>query len=340
MEFGLDEGQLQLQQTVARFCTERFPLDAIGSREPQPVDRGTWAQMAALGMLGFLAGEIAPCGAANASQDGLGVVEAALMFELFGSHLVPGPLLWTVVAAPLLDGAGDGKILVGGVEESAVQDGSVVVEYAADLDVVVVLGADAVTAYRTDALPAPEPLEALDPLTPVGRYRGLAAGEVVGGAGAAARLRLFGTVLSAALLTGVASRALEVARGYALERQQFGVPIGSFQAVKHLLADMYVRSTLAQSATYAAAATAQDRGTEDDSTRAAAAAKLLAGEAAIENAGAAVQTLGGMGFTWAMLPNYLLKRAWVLEQGFGEADRHALLLGSSLMTVRQGATSP
>jgi len=116
-----------------------------------------------------------------------------------------------------------------------------------------------------------------------------------------------------------------VARAYALEREQFGAPIGSFQAVKHLLADMYVRSSLAQSETYAAAAL------EDPA--AGAAAKVLAADAAIANAGTAVQVLGGMGFTWDMLPHYLLKRARVLEQSFGTADDHAGRLGSALLVT-------
>jgi alkylation response protein AidB-like acyl-CoA dehydrogenase len=165
-------------------------------------------------------------------------------------------------------------------------------------------------------------LEPLDPLTPVGRYTGLGDGMPVGDAATAAHLRLVGTILSAAMLAGIAWRALEVARAYALEREQFGVPIGSFQAIKHMLADMYVRSTLAQSETYAAAVV---QGDED-----AAAAKLLATDAAITNAGDAVQVLGGMGFTWEMLPNYLLKRAWVLEHGFGTADEHALRVGAAV----------
>ena len=67
---------------------------------------------------------------------------------------------------------------------------------------------------------------------------------------------------------------------------------------------------------------------------ASAAAKLLAGEAAVENARAAVQVHGGVGFTWEMLPGYLLKRAWVLEHGFGSADAHALALGASLEAAR------
>ena len=155
-------------------------------------------------------------------------------------------------------------------------------------------------------------------------------GEVVGDAVAVAELRRLGTVLTAAVLVGVASRALETARAYALERHQFDVPIGSFQAIKHLLADRYVATSLAQSSTYAAAAVLDDP-RADDPGRSAASAKLLAADAAINGAGTAVQVLGGMGFTWEMLPHYLLKRAWVLEQTFGSADDHALRLGSTLV---------
>jgi alkylation response protein AidB-like acyl-CoA dehydrogenase len=329
MEFSLDEGQVELQKTVGRFCADRFPLDAVLGREGAPTDRSQWAEMAGLGVFGLLLAD-------DAGGSGLGVVEAALVFEQLGSHLAPGPVLWTLLAAPLVDGAATGDVLVGGVAVADVVDGTALVEHAGDLDVVLVLHDDRVVAHRTADLPTPTPLDPLDPLTPVGRLGGLTAGDEVGGADAAAELGLLGTVLSAALLAGVASRSLEVARAYALERHQFGAPIGSFQAVKHLLADMYVRSGLAQSATYAAAAVAQASRNDaqepghDDPARAAAGAKLLAADAAITNAGTAVQVLGGMGFTWDMLPNHLLKRAWVLEQGFGHADDHALHLGSTL----------
>lgn len=302
MEFRLDDGQVDLQQTVARFCADRFPHDTIVEREGAPLDRARWAELADLGVLDVLQ---------------IGLLEAALVFEQLGSHLVPGPVLWSVVAASHLEG------VVGGVLESAVHEGTALVEHAADIDVLLVVGTDGIRAHRTAELPPPTPLQPLDPLTPVGRFDGLVGGELVGGAEAAQELVVLGTVLSAAMLTGIANRSLEVARAYALEREQFGVPIGSFQAIKHLLADMYVRANLAQSATYAAAAVPDE----------APGAKLLAGDAAIANASSAVQVLGGMGFTWEMLPNHLLKRAWVLEQGFGTADDHALRLGSSLVAT-------
>jgi alkylation response protein AidB-like acyl-CoA dehydrogenase len=131
------------------------------------------------------------------------------------------------------------------------------------------------------------------------------------------------------MLLGVSDAALAVARDYALEREQFGVPIGSFQALKHIMADMFVRTGLARSATYAAAAASDDHDVGDP-LRAGSAAKILAGQAALENARAAIQVLGGMGFTWHMPPHYLLKRAWVLEHSFGTADAHALALASSV----------
>jgi alkylation response protein AidB-like acyl-CoA dehydrogenase len=325
VEFRLDDGQLELQQTVARFCADRVPLDRLAAREERPVDRDLWAEMAALGTFGLLLPEAD-------GGSGLGVIEAALQFEQLGSHLVPGPVLWTVLAAPLVAGAAAGTELVAGVAASEVRDGAAVVEHAADVDVLVVVGDDGLRAHRTADLVPPVTLDPLDPLTPVGRFTGLGPGEIVGGPDDAAALRRLGLVLSAAMLTGIASRSLEVARAYALEREQFGVPIGSFQAIKHLLADMYVRATLAQSATYAAAAVLDDPA-GDDPGRAAAGAKLLAGDAAITNASTAVQVLGGMGFTWDMLPNHLLKRAWVLEQGFGTADAHALELGTALVAA-------
>jgi alkylation response protein AidB-like acyl-CoA dehydrogenase len=322
MEFRLDEAQIELQQTVGRFCADRFPLDAIATREATRVDRVAWLEMAQLGFFGLLV-------PVDAGGNGLGVVDSALVFEVLGSHLVPGPLLWTLLAAAMVDGASTGELLVGGVDASCIDGGTAVVEHGGDIDVLLVLGNDGVLAHPVAELGPPARLEPLDPLTPVARLTGIDNGSHVGGPEVAAELRRLGTVLSAAVLAGVGARALEVARAYALERHQFGAPIGSFQAVKHLLADMYVRSTLAQSAVYAAAARLDDPGGEEMG-HAAAGAKLLAADAAIANASTAVQVLGGMGFTWHMLPNYLLKRAWALDAGFGAADDHACDLGSTL----------
>lgn len=334
MEFRLDEAQVGLQETVERYCEDRLPLDTIAAREGSAVDRDAWRSMAELGVLSLLADE-------ESGGAGLGPVEAALVFEQLGRHLVPGPVMWTLLAATVLPGAASGELVVGGVDGGAVVDGEAIVEHGSDLDALLVFRPDGVEMHRlqpprVEGMPAPVVLDPLDPLTPVSRLSGLSGGEVLGDAALSLRLRTLGHVLIAATLSGIASRSLEVARAYASEREQFGVPVGSFQAVKHMLADMYVRSSLAQSEAYAAAAVLGDPG-GDDPAIAASAAMVVAADAAVTNAGTAVQVLGGMGFTWDMLPNYLLKRARVLEQSLEPPERHARRVGAALMGASTGA---
>jgi len=103
-------------------------------------------------------------------------------------------------------------------------------------------------------------------------------------------------------------------------RQQFGRPIGSFQAVKHRCADMAVRAEVARSlTTFAAVALAEG---EETAPRHVAAAKVLATDAALANAADNVQNHGGMGFTWEADAHLYLKRAWLLEHALGTRAAH------------------
>lgn len=319
MQLHLDETQLAVQEAVRSFCTDRFALDGVAGREGKAADPAAWKGLADLGVLGMLAGTV----------EDVGIVEAAIAFEELGAHLASGPVVWTAIAAPLVDGAAEGEVRVTGLTVDEHRgDLPLVVEHADEAQQVLVVHAD-----RVEAVPAGElvvaPGAPLDPLTPVSVLERVPQGREVGDAAAAAQLRLQGTVLHAAALVGVARGALDVARNYALERVQFGVPIGSFQAIKHMLADMYVRVEMARAETYAAAALVKNPAAGDPQ-RSASAAKLLAGEAGLANARASVQILGGMGFTWDMLPHYFLKRAWVLEQGFGAGSTHATRLAAAV----------
>jgi alkylation response protein AidB-like acyl-CoA dehydrogenase len=321
MDFGFTEDQLALREAVRAFCREHADLTSVADREGKPAARGAWTALAELGVLGVLVPE-------DAGGSGLGPVEAALAFEELGSHLVSGPVLWSTITAPLLPDVASGAVRVTGREARTVP-GAVVLPHADEADLVVALYADRVTVSPRSALPTPLEGAPLDPLTPTSSFESLPDGEVVGDAAAADRLRLLGTVLSAGMLVGAAAGAMDVARSYALEREQFGVPIGSFQAIKHLLADMYVRLELARAEVYAAAATVADP-TLGDPHRAVSAAKLLAGDAGMLNSRSAVQILGGMGFTWDMLPHYYLKRTWVLENTFGTTKAHSLRLSAAI----------
>jgi alkylation response protein AidB-like acyl-CoA dehydrogenase len=114
----------------------------------------------------------------------------------------------------------------------------------------------------------------------------------------------------------------ELATEYSRKREQFGRPIGSFQAIKHILADCFTRQEIARAAVYAAGATL-DQPDVADVDRAVSSAKLIASDAAMKNARACVQVHGGMGYTWEIPAHYYLKRAWVLENMFGTVDDHA-----------------
>jgi alkylation response protein AidB-like acyl-CoA dehydrogenase len=179
-------------------------------------------------------------------------------------------------------------------------------------------------SIKAERLPNP-----LDPLTPVWVANSLPIGDLVGDEELAARIRLNGALLTSAIQLGLSEAVLEASVAYAKERKQFDKPIGTFQAVKHLLADMLVRTEVARAAVYAAGVTVDDPSVGDEA-RAVAAAKITAGEAAVKNGKAAVQVHGGMGFTWEVDMHLYLKRAWVLDTHFGTPDAYSEYLGATL----------
>ena len=323
MEFRLSDDQFELQDAVRRFCVDTRPIAGVAERVAGLGDRSSWRALADLGVIGLLV-------PVDQGGSGLGCVEATVVFEQLGGHLVEGPVVWSTITAPLMAGTVDGSRVVSGLELRSAEP--LVVEHGAEADTVVVLHQGGAFALERDELPDPVALDPFDPLTPVTRFSGWPQGSPIGDGMTSHRLRLLGTALSAAFLLGIAGQSLEVARDYALTREQFNVPIGSFQALKHLMADMLVRVELARSATYAAASVI-DNPRVGDPERAGRIAKLLAGEAALANARAAVQILGGMGFTWAMPPHFLLKRSWVLVNSFGTTEDHARALGAGLEPV-------
>jgi Acyl-CoA dehydrogenase, C-terminal domain len=242
---------------------------------------------------------------------------------------VPGPLVWTQLAAGIVAGSDGGTRALTGIEADLDTRTPTLVEHADAADGLLVVRADGVSLVGPDAWGAVEPLPPLDPLTPVSRVANIVGGVLVGDADRARSMCTEGAVLTAALLVGIADRALELARTYSLERHQFGRPIGSFQALQHMMADMYVRMMLARSAAYAAAALLDDPGAGDVDL-AVASAKVVAGDAAMANARACVQIHGGMGFTWEMMPHYLLKRTWVLENSFRTGQQHTEQIATTL----------
>jgi hypothetical protein len=241
-----------------------------------------------------------------------------IVFEELGRALVPGPLVGSHLAAPLIDGAAGGARPVALAFEAAGY-----VEHFGEVDDTLVLTDPAL--HSTEYGQA-ESVDPLDPLTPLYRIWDPLTGPEL--EADVERLRLDGIVLTAALLSGIASRTVELAVAYAKDREQFGKPIGTFQAVKHMCADMLVRAEIARAAVDAAGVLLD--ASDADAARAVHTAKLLAGEYAVQNAKTCVQVYGGMGFTWEVDVHLYLKRAAVLNTQFGSAEEQSELVASTL----------
>jgi|HubBroStandDraft_6_1064221.scaffolds.fasta_scaffold128067_2 alkylation response protein AidB-like acyl-CoA dehydrogenase len=152
--------------------------------------------------------------------------------------------------------------------------------------------------------------------------RRIAAGDTAAAAVRAALSAGAGTLAAEQL--GLAERCLEMTVGYAKERRQFARPIGSFQAIKHRLADLYVLVAQARAASRYAAACLADG--SPDAPVAVAMAKAYCGDAAVKAAEECVQLHGGIGFTWEHPAHLYLKRAKSGSIAFGTPDRHRAAL--------------
>jgi alkylation response protein AidB-like acyl-CoA dehydrogenase len=313
VDFTLSADQEALQEAVRKLCEGRFPMERVRAlADVGGVDRDLWRELGDAGVFSLRLDE-------KDGGTGLGTAEAALVFEELGRALVPGPLVWTHLAAGVVPGAAEGERVVGGIHR---QVEPLIVEHLDSIDVLLAVDDDGlwqVDRSRLSARPVSWPL---DPLTPVHVAGGLLRGKRRGVPADAVRWRLEGAVLTAAYQVGMADALTVRSVEFAKQRQQFDRPIGAFQAIKHILADMFVRTEVARSAVYAAAVTL-DQPQLGPPARPVSGAKLLAGEAATLNAKAATQVHGGMGFTWEVDVHLFLKRAWVLDTAFGTGDTHA-----------------
>jgi alkylation response protein AidB-like acyl-CoA dehydrogenase len=304
VNFELSDDQVALRDGIRAVCQGRFGM----TRVRHGCDRDAFAELADTGVFSL-------------RSDGFSWSDTALAFQELGRALVPGPLVWSHLAYELVGG------IVSGIEHSTTV-GTVMVEHLEVADAIVVLEEDRVLRLEPGALADAEAVAwPLDPLTPVHRVDVLPEGEVVGEAPDAARWRAGGAVLTSAYQVGMAQACLDAATAYALERRQFDRPIGSFQAVKHILADMAVRAEVTRAAVDAAAVRLDE--SDAGSARAIAGARILASEAALENAKASMQVHGGMGFTWEVDVHLFLKRAWVLNTMFGTSGEHADALAAA-----------
>lgn len=314
MDFELSDDEQLLAEGIRRLCAGRFSMERVRSGEGrQKLDDADWSALADFGVFSLRLPE-------DAGGLGLGLAHAAVVYEELGRSLVPGPLVSSHVAAPLVAGAAAGEVVVGVVRERPGPSVlPVLVGDLVSLGALLVVGEGGVRQVDPASLDARPVERPVDPLSPLWVVTGLPAGERIAGPEAAAALWHDYLVLEAALLVGMAAATTELAVEYAKSREQFGRPIGSFQAVKHLCADMLVRAEVARAAVHAAAVTV-DQPDVGDVALAATGAALLAGEAAVTNAKTCIQVHGGMGFTWEVPVHLYLMRARLVSGSCGSSS--------------------
>jgi alkylation response protein AidB-like acyl-CoA dehydrogenase len=296
---------------------------------------------------------------------GFGTVELAVLLEQVGAHTAPVPFLQHAVAtAALVSRADDGEVrswldrLVEGQSTATVawrpvsarcDDDKWVLEgspepviHAPSADLVLVPariegehataagepGEVALFAVEIDpaARPAAEP--AMDRTRSLGWLRlARTPALLVGDAAAVDALTNIAATAHCAEMLGGAARALDLTVEYARERQQFGQPIGSFQAVKHRCADMLVDVEGMRSVTYYAAWAI---GAGVEASVAASTAKAWCSDASKRTHASALQVHGGIGFTWEHDLHFFLKRAQLDQVSFGDAAHHRGRLGTLL----------
>jgi alkylation response protein AidB-like acyl-CoA dehydrogenase len=241
-------------------------------------------------------------------------VDLVLLLEELGKAAVPGPVLeHAAVVAPALVGTEWAAGLAdGSVVATAAFDGSPYVPHAQVADLV--LGPEGV--LRTEGAP----LTDVDGIDQGRRIFTVDGGTLVPLDYDADLAFDRGALATAAFLVGLSERMIDVAAEYARQREQYGKPIGAYQAVKHLLADALLKVEFAKPAVYRAAWSVA----EDEVTRArdVSMAKALAGDAAYRATRSSMQVHGAIGYTWEADLQLWMKKAWALQRAWGDATFH------------------
>jgi len=301
MNFSFTPEQDTFRAEARRFFAERVDVRAQIAL-PGAHDPALWKEMASLGFLGV-----------SDPESGSSLVDVCIVLEEAGRALLPGPFLpHTIAALAVVRSGGDpylARAMAAGDTVATATEDLAQVPCGGVADVVAILRFQSPGMIRTfdaDEIESADltrpavrvsPREE-DPLNPV-------------------PLRAVACVAVAAESVGTAARALEMATAYAKEREQFGRPIGSFQAIKHKAADMLRAVEAARLAVYFAAS-AIDAG-DRNAFVAAATAKVAANDAFMRCAAENIQIHGGIGVTWEHDAHLFYRRALASSAYFGDS---------------------
>jgi alkylation response protein AidB-like acyl-CoA dehydrogenase len=341
MDFGLTDDQREIQRTARDLLAERSPFERVREHaESARSDDALWRELCELGWPGIAVSE-------SYGGQGLGQIELSILCEELGSAVAAVPFLPTVLASTAIEHAGSPeqceRLLPGlasgettGALAVAVDGVAELVIGAPDAGLIVLVEDDERARVLAQADADLTRVDSIDPTRSSARVSAAAdAGEELGGDVGAAVDRALVAVSSE--LVGVCDRALKMTVEYVKERRQFGVPVGSYQAVSHRCAQMLLETETARSVTAQAAWSAD----ADPASlgEAAALAKAAASSAGREVTASAIQAHGGIGFTWEADVHWLYKRAQIDAALLGGAKRQRARLAQAL-AARAGAAQP
>ncbi|CAG4885179.1 Putative Acyl-CoA dehydrogenase [Georgfuchsia toluolica] len=335
MNLQPNSDEVQIIDAVASFMAEQLPVSRYrdlteGAAQLTPEE---WQKVVDLGWIGLGLEE---------QHGGLGcsVVEEILMFREVGRQVGPLALLGSVIGARVAALAGQSELrdsILSGKERVAIAipaevsmsaasrlDGAIQLFGTDSACYAVLVDQNGAVLFETDSL-------LLSKVPCLERHLSLATATLkqhtaiayVEGALDPVAVRL--TILASAMQVGGAEATRDMSVAYAKERQQFGQLIGSFQAIKHICADMAVRCEEACTQLFYSSLCLRDRGIVE-ARREIAATAFLAARAGIENAAANIQVHGGIGMTAELAAHWYLKRAHVLDQVIGNSRRQLDLL--------------
>lgn len=331
MQFVMSEDQRLLTDAVRIMLTSECPPSAVRATwDAGRFDAGRWKALADLGVTSL---------AVPKRFGGMdwGVLDVVPLLVEAGRVALPEPLIEVIVAAGLLADLGGtfaeewlpGIVAGDAVVITACAEVDPYPAHVAQADLVLVCeGDDVLLAWPEELRIVVQPnVDPARPTASITRTDGEAAASGVGDAIVHASQR--GATLAAAMQIGLATTMIDQAVEYAKQREQFGKPIGTFQAVKHHLASALVDVQFARPLVERAAHSL-DNGDPDVAVHVAM-AKAFADEAADAAAKHALQVHGAIGYTWECDLQLFMKRTWSLAASFGTTERHWRLLDDALV---------
>jgi alkylation response protein AidB-like acyl-CoA dehydrogenase len=334
MRFTLSDDQQEIKRTAHDLLSNRSTMAKVReAAEAGSYDDALTRELGELGWPGIAVSE-------EHGGQGLGIVELAVLLEELGYACAPVPFLGSALAALAIEHAGSAEQqerwlpgLASGELRGALGTAEQLIPDAPGADVIVVVDPAAGSAHVAEGA---EDVEAIDPTRRHGRIgTPPTPGESLEGDVAAAVNRAL--VAVSAELVGVCQRALDMTVEYVKERKQFGVPVGTFQAVHHAAAQMLMDTEGGRSATYYAAWAADAE--PERLPMAAAMAKAWTSEGGRSVTGSAIQLHGGIGFTWEADVHWLYKRAQIDSALLGGAGAHRARIAALASRARAAAAA-